>query len=655
MNPVANAHSRPAYKDAHWIRRGLLGISLVLAAIVIAQWLAGYFLLWSFHLSPRHASPLTVMRYAVYYSGNLTVQHRLWLTSGIGLGLVVAAILPAALPKTRSLHGDARLATSREIARAGLFSDYGILLGRFGPRYLILPGQQSVILAAPPRSGKDVGVVIPNALHWPGSLVIIDIKRETWGITAGFRASQGQACHLLDLLAEDGRTARWNCLSYVSSHPARRINDIQRIADKIYTESPSADPFWATSARSLFVGIALYVLETQELPKTIGEIRRQGMASGDEGFGAHWRRIVEGRQSSGCPLSDECVRALCDVIDLAPVTASSIRKTFTSRLDLWASPLLDAATSGDDFDLRDLRRKPMSIYVAVNPDDLHRLQPVLSLFFEQCLGEQTRELPEHNPELKYQVLMILNEFTALGKIHIISKAMSYVPGYNVRMLLSIQAISQLRETYGSEAADTMLKSAAARIVFAPKDFPDAKEISDELGVLTVKARSQSRPSAAVINRANSARSGSVNFSEHARPLLLPQEVKEIGHNRALVLHENLRPILCSKIRYYADRRFRRRLLSPPERPPSRLQPSGKQGIQNQPSVPGNLTPGEGLARECTEAIEQEAFVDDLQRLDHLTLDDFGDRVKGLKFEHAGDRPTDAELDADVRRFLDAVR
>ena len=51
------------------------------------------------------------------------------------------------------------------------------------------------------------------------------------------------------------------------------------------------------------------------------------------------------------------MRALYDVIDLAPVTASSVRKTFTSRLDLWANPLLDAATSGDDFDLRELRKK----------------------------------------------------------------------------------------------------------------------------------------------------------------------------------------------------------------------------------------------------------------------------------------------------------
>ena len=106
----------------------------------------------------------------------------------------------------------------------------------------------------------------------------------------------------------------------------------------LYPDPPNVDPFWTASARSLFLGIALYLFETPSLPKTIGEVLRQGMASDDEGFGQHWKRLVEGRNSGKFPLSPQCVRSLYDVIDLAPVTASSIRKTFTSRLDLWLNP-----------------------------------------------------------------------------------------------------------------------------------------------------------------------------------------------------------------------------------------------------------------------------------------------------------------------------
>jgi type IV secretion system protein VirD4 len=651
MNQAASANWRPAPKVA-WGRRLAIGVGGMLLGLIASQWLAGYILLWSFHLRPQAATPLTIARYAHFYGGNPFVRKRLILDSLLAFGLVATIVTLVMWPKARSLHGDARFATRPEIRAAGLFSDHGFLLGRLGRRYLILPGQQSVILAAPPRSGKDVGIVIPNALHWSGSLVITDIKREVWTLTAGFRASQGQACHLLDMLSEDGRTAHWNCLSYVSQHPDRRINDIQRIADILYQESPGADPFWTASARSLFTGIALYLFETPSLPKTIGEIRRQGMASDDEGFGHHWRRIIEGRQKGKWPLSAECVRALFDVIDLAPVTASSVRKTFTSRLDLWGNPLLDEATSSDDFDLRDLRRKPMSIYVAVNPDDLHRMRPILSLFFQQCIGLQTHSLPEHDPSLKYQVAMILNEFTALGRIPIVSDAMAYLPGYNVRILLVIQALSQLRDVYGLQGAETMQKSVAARIIFAPKEYSDAKEISDDLGFQTVRVRSHSRPPALALNKDRS-RSQSVTVSEHARALLLAQEVKEIGIRAALIFLENVRPIRCAKIRYFEDRNFRRRLLPPPARP-TRIKPAvvaetNTEALYVAPPL------GDGFEPEETNFRLREATADDIAHLNELTRDDLSDAVKNFKPLHDRPDPTDEEIAVDVDRFMEAIR
>src|SRR6202040_95567 len=223
----------------------------------------------------------------------------------------------------------------------GLLSYDGIILGRLGRRCLMLPGQQGVCLAAPPRAGKGTGVVIPNALNFPGSLVCVDIKKENWTITAGFRRHSGQAVFLFDPFAEDGATARWNPLGYVSEDESLRVNGLQRIADMFYPEAPGVDPFWIASARTLFLGVALYVFETPSLPKTIGEVLRQAMASSAEGFAQHWKRLIEGRSPGRFPLSPGCVRALCDVIDLAPVTASSIPKTFTNRLDLWLNPILD--------------------------------------------------------------------------------------------------------------------------------------------------------------------------------------------------------------------------------------------------------------------------------------------------------------------------
>jgi type IV secretion system protein VirD4 len=658
MSQAANAHWRAAPKPNALVRRCATALALLALAGIVVLYLAGYFLLWSFHADPRHATPLTLIEYQHYYGAMALVRHRviLCLLAGVGVVGVTGAVL--FLPKGRSLHGDARFATRGEIASAGLLSHEGIILGEFGSRYLMLPGQQSVILAAPPRSGKDVGIVVPNGLHWPDSLVAVDIKRESWTLTAGYRASRGQACYRFEPLNIAGDTARWNCLSYVSAQADQRINDLQQIADILYAETPGTDPFWSASARSLFLGISLYLFETPSLPKTMGEVRRQGMATDDEGFGAHWKRVVQGRQSGRNPLSGECVRALYDVIDLAPVTASSVRKTFTSRLDLWANPLLDAATSGDDFDFRDLRRKKMSLYVCVNPDDLHRLRPLLSLFFQQAIAQQTKELPEHNPALRWQVLMLLNEFTALGPIPVVSSALPYLGGYNLRVLLVIQANSQLRDVYGVYAAETMTKSVAARIVFSPKDFADAKEISDELGNTTVRVRSHSRPSFMSSNR-QSGRGGNVTLAQHGRALLLPQEVKELGNEVALIFFEGLRPIRCRKIRYYRDRRFRARLLPPPARAtPGRRAVTGRlvpTPVTQRVPVPGPLGESHTQAPSSPLAtVDQVATLEDID-LDSLTLEDFDERLRNLTFEHLDERPTDQELDADVERFLDALR
>jgi type IV secretion system protein VirD4 len=629
--------------------------------LVLSQMLAGYLFLWWIGSPPHAATPLTVVRYAYYFGDRPEIRRAVLICSAMGIGGMGVAALAALLPKARALHGDARFARRQELAGAGLLGNEGILLGEAGRRCIVLPGQQGVALAAPPRSGKGVGVVIPNLLNWPGSVVCVDVKRENWTITAGYRAAMGQECYLFDPLAEDGRTARWNPNFYVAPQRNRGINDVQRIASMLYPEVQGTDPFWMASARSLFLGISLYLFETPSLPKTIGEVLRQGMASDDEGFGHHWKRIIEGRNSGRFRLSEQCVRALYDVIDLAPVTASSIRKTFTSRLDLWLNPMLDMATSASDFDLRDLRRRPMSIYVAVNPDDLHRLRPVLSLFFEQAIGLQTRVLPEHDPTLKYPVMMLLDEVAALGRIPILSESIAYVPGYNVRVVMVFQTPSQLREVYGIENAKTMMKSLGARIVYAPKDYDDAKEISDELGFTTVRVRSRSRPQFSTFATKRD-RGANVTVSEQKRALLLPQEVKELGGDKEIIFCEGLRPILAKKIRYFTDARFHSRLLPAPINPAPRFTDTVSADVSSTTNGDGDsgLHAGALSAQSdsTSEAVRPTVHavptLEDLEQVDGLTLKDFAADFSRVELPSHDGPWSEREMKVAVDTFLETL-
>jgi type IV secretion system protein VirD4 len=624
--------STPSLSALQWI-----GTTVLVA--VTGLYVSGYLFLWSIHEPPHTASPITVIRYWHYRGHEPQVRRPLLWSVAAGLGLCVGAMAIALWPRRRPLHGDARFATRREIEAAGLLGDEGIILGRCGRRYLMLPGQQGVELEAPPRSGKGVGVVIPNLLNWPGSVIVSDIKGENWTRTAGFRAANGQEVHLFDPLSTTERSARWNPFAYVSQEPYRCIDDLQRIATMLYPDAQGADPFWTSSARSLFLGIALYLFETEGSTRTVGEILRQGMASDAEGFQKHWKRVVDACDRAGYPLSQEAVQTLYDVIDLAPVTASSIRKTFTSRLDLWLNPMIDAVTSGNDFDFRDLRKRPISIYARINPDDIARLQPLLNLFFQQAIGLQTRELPEENPALRHQLLLVLDEFPALGRIPVIANSTAFLPGYNVRSLIIVQSNSQLVEKYGPEGAKSIRKMLAARIVFAPKEFDDAEAISKELGTYTVPQKAYSRPLWGM------ERAPTVNTSDQPRRLMLAQEIKEMGAGRMILFYEGLRPVFAQRVVYYRDRAFRHRLLPPPDVPRLTIvrRPSVAR-LQDEATDANVIEPngGTSLARPLQAA--------DLDRLDTLTLDDFS-----LDFEHIeipkGRPMTEAELATAVDRFM----
>jgi type IV secretion system protein VirD4 len=300
----------------------------------------------------------------------------------------------------------------------------------------------------------------------------------------------------------------------------------------------------------------------------------------------------------------------------------------------------------------------MSIYVGVNPDDLHRLRPVLNLFFQQAIGLQTRELPERNPALKHQVMMLLDEFTALGRIPIIAEAISYLPGYNVRVVLVIQTPAQLREVYGIHNAETMLKSLAARIVFAPKDFPDAREISDELGFTTVAVRSVSKPLGAAFDR-RGGRSKSQSVSLQRRALLLPQEVKELGTEEAIVFYEGLRPIRCRKIRYFADRRLRRRLLPPPrvaqpvplatKKPRTQPTETARAPVEAQSSTQGSSVP-----TQKEETVIREGTTEDVARIESLILEDFATDFSKVDIPDKEGPLSQVELDHAVQSFLDSL-
>ncbi len=489
--------------------------------------------------------------------------------------LLVPMGIAAASQKRRELHGSARFASANEVRDAGLLGGQGIIVGKYRDRFLMLPGNQSVMLSAPTRSGKGVGVVVPNLLAWQDSAVVVDIKSENWAITAGFRAAHGQAVYAWAPFAEDGRSHRWNPLSAIRLADRHVVGDTLAIAQVLYptdVKGSGTEGFFNDTARNLFLGLALYLVETPELPRTIGEILRQSSGQGQP-IKQHLQGLIQDRQTQrrteGCPhpkgpLSDACVDALMRFLSTSDNTLSSILATLNAPLTVFSDPLVDAATSGDDFSVADVRRQRMTVYVCIPPNRLADARVLLNLFFAQLINLNTSELPEHNPALKHQCLVLLDEFTALGRINILNAAVGYLAGYNMRLVTVIQAVSQLESVYGQHDARTFATNHALQVLYAPREQRDANEYSEMLGTFTQQEKSRGRSNSSGAKGGGS--SHSTNESSQRRALLLPQEFKELGVDREVLILENCKPILADKIRYYTDPVFMARLMPPPELP-----------------------------------------------------------------------------------------
>ncbi|WP_303329461.1 type IV secretory system conjugative DNA transfer family protein, partial [Turicimonas muris] len=441
-----------------------------------------------------------------------------------------------------------------EVKKAGLIDpkkglDKTILVGKFKDRYLTYGGFQFVLLAAPTRSGKGVGVVVPNCLNYSDSLVVLDIKGENFDITSGFRKACGQEVYLFSPYDEEGKTHRYNPLDYVSEDPAERLGDIDAIGQALYAGENNNDKFWSENAKDFFRGVALFVLESPELPNTLGEILRQASGKGKP-VKEHLLEKLKEAQEKGHPYSNNCVDALNRVLSNSENTLASIVATFNTALLSFQNPKVDLATSASDFDLREVRRKRMSVYFKIEPTKLKDARVLINLFFDQLLNLNTRKLPSQDKSLKYQCLVLLDEMTSIGTVNMIKQAVSYMAGYNMRLLTIIQNKSQLEDVYGKAGAVTLLSNHALMIMYAPSPATqsDANEYSEMLGYQTVKSKSTS----------TSKSGGSTSQSDQRRALMLPQEIQELGTDNEIVTLENTKPILCKKIRYYKDPEFTKR-------------------------------------------------------------------------------------------------
>lgn len=533
-------------KFTPWIIAGIIGLitSLYLSSVL-------YFLLNGWNADS--ARPWSIFTYITYihYPYGLNLAIALITPPAILAGLAAFIIFKPEDP-------DSRWANRADLKAANLLSKHGIIFGKSGSNYLINDNDTHVFLGAPTGSGKGVGIVIPNLLAWQDTVICLDVKGENHKLTSGFRESLGHKIINFVPFAEDQCSHCYNPLDYVSSDPNKRITDLQIIATILVSSAAKSDPHFPEEARDLFVGMALYVLDHDDYPSTIGAVFR--LLGTEDTLHSVLRYVAQ-----TYPNLDEAAKQLFNsYANKAEKERSGIKSTLGRALMLWRNPAIDAVTSKSDFSIHELRQKRHAIYIGVKVGEMKTLSPLVRLFLEQVITIMSSHEPD--PELEpRKILMVMDEFHVLGAMDIMATAFTLLRSFNIRILAIVQNIDAIDMVYDKPTRNTILSNCAHQIFFATNNPETKKYISVACGEKKVESKSVSRATGFSTER------GKVSVTEKYVPLIKEQQVHRLSKKQGIIITENSHPVKFKKIFYYKDKTFTSRLLPAAKTPPLNIQ------------------------------------------------------------------------------------
>ena len=478
----------------------------------------------------------------------LPMRMETLLRAGIALGLIVAGggglLLFHFATRRGSMHGDARFGSMGEAEQAGLASSRGLMMGSLNGRILRSDDTAHVIVVGPTRSGKGVSFVIPNGLAWPGSMVVLDIKFENFDAFGKARYRQGNKVFVF--APGSLRSHRYNPLDFVRSGP-EMATDCANIAGFLVATSHETE--WSMAARKLVGALLGYVL-TSQLYRGQRYIRSavRLISTGDD-IAKHLKTIVEWER--GGPVPNWVFDEFNQIIAIPERTRGSVMFNVSNAFAPWSSELICSVTETSDFDIRRLRSEQMSIFIGTPLADLESYRPLVRVLFQQIHDVLMRQLPGATEP--HGVLLLLDEFFALGKMTSLASKIAVSAGYGFRMAIILQNISQLDEIYGQSTRETMVSGAALKLFVAINDNVTAKYVSDALGNYT--AKSTTKVAGAGFQSAR------VSIGDMAVPLRRPQELTRMPKDRSIVFAANSRPFEVSKVYFYKNAMFRHLMAS----------------------------------------------------------------------------------------------
>ncbi|MDP3491557.1 MAG: type IV secretory system conjugative DNA transfer family protein [Hyphomonadaceae bacterium] len=494
--------------------------------------------------------PLILIRHT-----NETEQN--WLLLGAGSAGALIAWLKrraagAGLEDSGDVHGSARWASEREVW-ASLGGAGGLIVGRENRRdgqLLRYEGEQHLITIAPTRSGKGVGAIIPNLLTANRSVLCIDPKGENARITVRARLGFGPV-EVLDPFGVSGvPSAAFNPLDGLDPDGLDLAEDAALLADALVYDPPgqTGEAHWNEEAKALIAGLILHVVCSEHPGARNLVTVRDMLTSAPETFDKMLAVMQKSKRAGGL-----VARAANRHLSKSGREAAGVLSSAQRHTHFLDSQRMAAVLEHSDFRFEDLKAGVCTVFLVLPPERLSTHARWLRLLVAQAIGAlaKSTDRPER------PVLLLLDEFAALGRLEPLEQAFGLMAGYGLQLWPVLQDLHQLRSVYGDRAG-TFLSNAGLIQIFNVGDVETASWVSRSMGSGTVSYRTASSgesqsPGPMMVSQTTT----STSTTDHLvkRELLTPDEVMRLDSNLEILLQQGQAPVAALKVRYYVDPEF----------------------------------------------------------------------------------------------------
>lgn len=523
-------------------------------------------------------NPFFLLPYYKEYSTNFLINKAFRLM--LGTFLILIGITGGIILKRQkdNSYGTARWANLDDLDLLGVLKNkytdgviLGLAKGLFKEYKVIDNSNTHIALIAPTRAGKGVGVIIPTLLNWQSSSIVLDLKKENYVKTAGFREKVLKH-KIIKFAPHDENSSSYNPLAQIRLRTKYEYVDAQIIAD-ILTDlgEGKARDHWVTQASALLVALILHVCyektkkgevaslghvmdffndPSKPILERILELMKFNHSDDPEFFNT----IYDSSQNAGInPGTHPIVsRTAAEIINKDPRESSGIISSCITAITLYKDPIIRKNTTAVDFKINDLMNDetPVDLYVIIEAASISVLSPLIRILISQIIGILCPKMedPDKMPH-KHKLLLMLDEFPAFGKIPLLEKALAYIAGYGMKAVVIAQGINQLRQAYGDK--NMILENCSTAVFYTPQatDKATAELISALLGKRTIKTQNKSF-------KALKLDTGNVSENKIARELLTPEEVMRYSDKKNLIFFKGKPTYRGIKITYFNNPYFK---------------------------------------------------------------------------------------------------